>query len=163
MFGGGKPKASGDKTSRSGRAECYAVGPCAPRRARPRRPPRATVAAAARAAARRPPARALPLIPAPAPARARAQARDAFYQCVRECGQLPAPGAPVPAKCRALRAAFEGACLPSWVRGRARGGVRGSAGKTDTAAAYRPQRPPPPCRFPPSRLASRPPWAGEAL
>lgn len=44
------------------------------------------------------------------------QARDAFYACVRECGQLHTVGAPVPPNCRSLRAKFEGACLPSWVR-----------------------------------------------
>ncbi|KAI8469984.1 MAG: hypothetical protein J3K34DRAFT_469558 [Monoraphidium minutum] len=43
-------------------------------------------------------------------------ARDAFYQCVRECGQLYASGAEVPSKCKKLRAQFEGACLPSWVK-----------------------------------------------
>lgn len=45
-----------------------------------------------------------------------AQARDAFYQCVRECGLLYTSGSEVPAKCKQLRAQFEGACLPSWVR-----------------------------------------------
>lgn len=44
------------------------------------------------------------------------KARDAFYRCVRECGQLHAPGAAVPPRCAPLRAAFEAACLPSWVK-----------------------------------------------
>eukprot|EP00877_Chromochloris_zofingiensis_P004426 jgi/Chrzof1/13985/Cz08g20060.t1 len=44
------------------------------------------------------------------------QARDSFYQCVKECGYIYAPGAPVPDKCRNLRAKFETACLPSWVK-----------------------------------------------
>ncbi|KIY97280.1 hypothetical protein MNEG_10682 [Monoraphidium neglectum] len=43
-------------------------------------------------------------------------ARDAFYQCVRECGQLYTIGSDVPSKCTKLRAAYEGTCLPSWVK-----------------------------------------------
>jgi cytochrome c oxidase assembly factor 6 len=43
------------------------------------------------------------------------QARDAFYTCLKDCGVLYVPGAQVPVKCAALRAAFEGSCLPSWV------------------------------------------------
>ncbi|GBF88405.1 hypothetical protein Rsub_01117 [Raphidocelis subcapitata] len=43
-------------------------------------------------------------------------ARDTFYQCVRECGLLYSASEPVPSKCKQLRARFEAACLPSWVR-----------------------------------------------
>lgn len=41
-------------------------------------------------------------------------ARDAFYQCLRECGLLEVKG-DIPSKCKQLRAKFESACLPSWV------------------------------------------------
>lgn len=45
------------------------------------------------------------------------QARDSFYQCVREAGGYAyTPGSQIPSKCKALRAAFEKSCLPSWVR-----------------------------------------------
>lgn len=44
------------------------------------------------------------------------EARDAFYQCVKECGQLYTKGSEIPSKCKQLRSAFEGACLPSWVK-----------------------------------------------
>ncbi|KAL6765236.1 hypothetical protein V8C86DRAFT_2463543 [Haematococcus lacustris] len=44
-------------------------------------------------------------------------ARDAFYACVREqAGYDFVPETPVPTKCRALRAAYERGCLPSWVQ-----------------------------------------------
>jgi hypothetical protein len=43
------------------------------------------------------------------------QARDNFYQCLKESGVLHTSSGPVPTKCAKLRAAFEGACLPSWV------------------------------------------------
>ncbi|KAF6265145.1 hypothetical protein COO60DRAFT_1480853 [Scenedesmus sp. NREL 46B-D3] len=42
-------------------------------------------------------------------------ARDSFYQCLRECGLLEVKG-DIPNKCRQLRAKFESACLPSWVK-----------------------------------------------
>lgn len=43
------------------------------------------------------------------------QARDAFYQCMKECGLLYSSKTPIPSKCQQLRAKFEGTCLPSWV------------------------------------------------
>lgn len=116
MFSGAsKPKASENLTSRAGRTECYTVGrwPAASgqrccvcssvqRPARRRRRGRC-----ARSGGPTPPHGA----PGAAP-----QARDAFYQCVRECGLLYNSGTPVPAKCKDLRKRFERACLPSWVK-----------------------------------------------
>ena len=43
------------------------------------------------------------------------QARDAYYECLREAGVLPAPGQPPPKACKAARALFSRDCLPSWV------------------------------------------------
>ena len=44
------------------------------------------------------------------------QARDEFFKCVADSGVTFTAGGPIPRHCRRLRAAFEKACKPSWVR-----------------------------------------------
>lgn len=46
-----------------------------------------------------------------------AQARDAFFACVEGLGLEFTSDLPVPSSCSKTRAAYEKACLDSWVRG----------------------------------------------
>ena len=45
-----------------------------------------------------------------------AQARDAFYACLEQQQAPFSPGDSVPTPCRRQRAAYEKACLQSWVK-----------------------------------------------
>jgi hypothetical protein len=44
------------------------------------------------------------------------QARDSFFECVEAAGVSFTVEAPVPAKCKEARAAYEAACKASWVK-----------------------------------------------